>query len=371
MISSVVKDSVPLGKLSPLLPIWYDAPGIENRLRSDGYSVSAKTEVEFSFIRKELANHLKGKYDFDVYAFELTPTGGRKPEEETKLEATHCHLVIGIYGTKTGWNVGDQDPLTPTLREWRAALQTPLKFRLFCLRGSTPPQKLTGQLGTVMRAASDYKTGRVYSEFSTVAELFAQIDSTLQTYSNTAIVRYAIDMAGKEPTSQTEKWLLSPYRTRRTEMLDAFKEVAQTLGAKQGVLSLGGREQPIVMHCVPDSFSIPEARKFAAYVFDDETKERRPRELGRLHFIAIFGGVTDLQIRRHIGNLEEVKVYAAPWGFFASEPGSGVQCVYLPKCTNALRMESAMSQALTWLSGQTQEIGELAALRAKILDLFV
>jgi len=369
MVSSVVNDTVPLGRLSALSEFWFDVDGVGKRLKKASYPLTPKSKVDFSFIRQELGRHLQGKYGFEPYIFEDTPGLGLSPDKETVSEALNSHLVIGIFGSKTGWKVGDQDPLTPTLREWRAALQSPLKFKVFWLKGSVAPQDLPGELGVVMSAVSDYKEGKIYLEFSNMVELFAKVDRNIRDYISRAIVRYATDTVAREPTSETERWLLSPYRARQKGMKLAFEKVAASLGIGAGKLSLGDHEQPVSLQCVPDSFSIPESRKFVAYVFDDEAEGRKAKELGAVHFVAIFGGVTDLQIRRHIGNLEEVKVYSASWGFYASEPSTGIQCVYLPKCTNSLRMHSVLSQAVAWLGNQAREVGEFAKLRSRILDL--
>jgi hypothetical protein len=369
MISSVTKDQVPLGNIETLKDLWYAYGSLTDRLKQNALGISSQSLIPFTFIRRELHEHLEAKYGFDVYTFEDTPAPGRSPEEETLLEARKSHLVLGIFGSKTGWKVPDQDPLTPTLREWRAALQTPLKFRMFILKGSVSADKLSGPLGDLMKAVTDYKKGKVFMQFADAAELFRQVDDMVRDYLNRAVIRYALDTVTKEPTSESEKWLLSPYRARVREMDDALERVSRSLGVERERLQLADHEQPVALHSVPDNFSIAESRKFAAYIFDDEIAQHEPDELGKLHVIAVFGGVTDLQIRRHLGSLEAVEVYPASWGLYANEPAAGIQCVFLPRCTNSLIMESKMSQAVSWLSHRAREIAALAERRRQILDL--
>jgi hypothetical protein len=367
MISSVTKDEIPLGDIQTLKDFWHQGSTLSGRLTGQGFSAEPGTQVSFTFIREELQRHLAGKYGFEAFAFENTPSRGGAPQGATVLETHGSHLVLGILGSNTGWKVPDQDPLTPTFREWRAALESPLKFKVFVLKGAL--EKLPRKLDILMRAITDYKKGAIYSEFSDAAGLFRRVDDAVRDHLNRAMVRYAMDTAAKEPTAESEQWLLCPYRTRVGEMMRALKRVAASLGIGKGVLRLGDREQPVELHCVPDSFSIPESKKFAAYIFDDEVRDHRPGEPGRLHMVAAFGAMTDLQIRRHLGNFEAAEVYSASWGLYAAEPGSGIQCVYLPRCTNSVVMQSKVSEAVSWLEDRVDQIAVLAERRQQILNL--
>jgi len=132
---------------------------------------------------------------------------------------------------------------------------------------------------------------------------------------------------GTLPTTETERWLLLPYRMRVDEMMSALAREAQTLGVNLELLALGSFSQPVQLHCVPDNFSIPESKKFAAYIFDDEIGTGPSGVLGKLRIVAAFGSITDLQVRRHLGNFEAAEVYSDSWGLYASVPGSGIQCV--------------------------------------------
>jgi hypothetical protein len=369
MISSVTKDQILLGDIKTLQDFWYQGGTLSDRLAKEGFSAGASASVSFSFVRGELERHLTGKYGFEVYIFENTPGPGGTPQGVTVFETHKSHLVIGIFGSSAGWKVPDQDPLTPTFREWRAALESPLKFKVFVLKGSLPAHKLPPALDSLMRAITDYKKGAVYAEFSDAADLFKRVDNAVRDHLNRSLIRYALDTAAKEPTAESEQWLLCPYRTRVQEMARALKRVAEPLGIVKDVLRLGAGEQPVGLHCVPDSFSIPESKKFAAYIFDDEGRDHRPDEPGRLHIVACFGGVTDLQIRRHLGNFEAAQVYSASWGMYAAEPGSGIQCVYLPRCTNSVVMQSKISDAISWLQDRVDEIALLAGRRQQILNL--
>lgn len=364
MISSVTNDYLPLGNLNKLSAIWNDASKLRQRLVGDPQADIAT----FSAIRSEVKAHLVAKYGFDAYIFEETPGPGRAPEEETTLEANHAHLVIGVFGSKTGWTVGDQDPLTPTFREWRAALQQTMKFRLFWMKGSVSPSAVPGELGSVLQELTKYKTGKVYMEFESVADLFFKIDNVVQDYVNVAVARYAREAVAKEPSAEAEIWLLASYR-KRVELMDvALNRVAERLGVAGRALQLGKHRQPVSLASVPAGFGDPDAKKFVAYVFDDESKGRKPKSLGQLAIVACLGTISDGQIRRHFGNVEASEIYSGPWGFYAADPISGRQALYLPRCSNSLRMEVSLSEAISWLTLHEGGIRKLASLRQRILD---
>jgi hypothetical protein len=364
MISSVTKDELPLGNLKQLSSIWIDASTLRNRLVEN----QAVDRARFSAIRKEIKDHLVAKYGFDAYIFEETPGPGRAPEAETILEARHAHLVIGVFGSKTGWTVGDQDPLTPTLREWRAALEQALKFRLFWMKGSVSPSVVPGELGSVLQQLTNYKSGKVFVEFASVADLFLKLDSAVQDYLNTAVTRYAREVVAKEPNAESETWLLGSYRKRVELMQAALGRVAAELGFTNKALKIGHHRQPVSLHSVPAGFGDPDAKKFVAYVFDDESTGRQRKSPGKLAIISCLGNITDGQIRRHFGNIESSEVYSGSWGFYAADPISGRQALYLPRCSNSLRMEVALSEALTWLHLHEKDVSALSILRQRILD---
>jgi len=362
MLSSVTKDDLPLGDIGKLKGFWYESERLSERLPKTA------SRVDFTFARTEIQHHLEGKYGFEVYNFQNTPSDGASPEQVTTRETRHSHLAIGIFASQVGWKVPDQDPLTPTFREWRAALESPLKFKVFVLKGSLNLKK-PPEIAALLDEITNYKKGVIYQEFEDAVGLFTAVDSAVRDYLNKAVIRYAYDYAAKQPTDETERWLLLPYRTRVKEMETALAEVAKSLGVREATLTLGSVAQSVKLHCVPDSFSIPESRKFVAYMFDDEAGADASADSGTLHIVAAFGGISDLQIRRHLGNFEAAEVYTDAWGFYATVRASGMQCIYLPKCVNSGVMQSKLSGAISWLEGRGGEVAELAGRRRQILNL--
>lgn len=365
MISSVVSDSIPVGDLDALNESWTDHEALTARLK-----VGKKPrDIDFDAIREEIRRHLKRKYGFKAWIFEKEFGSGHNPAEEIILQVKSAHLVIAVFGSRLGFKVGDQDPLTPTLREWRAALETPLKFRLFRFAGSLPTDQLTGDLGTVITALTDFKMGSGYLQFEDTAQLFLLIDQTVQNYLNEAVVRYARDAVAKTPNEEAETWALTSFRRRSELMQKSLRTIAAELGNQDGMLRVGKHIQPVCLQSVPDSFGSADARKFVSYVFDDEGTERTAGDPGRLAIIACFKGVTDGQIRRFMGNVERIEVYPATWGFYAADPPSGQQAIFLRNCTNSLAMAANLSDAIDWLGRRAASLQKLAERRGRILDL--
>ena len=126
MLSSVTKDDLPLGDVRQLKDFWYQTASLPERLRLNGKLPKPETRISFTDTRSELQHHLEGKYGFEVFNFQNTPTDGGTPETETLRETHRSHFVIGLFDAQSGWKVPDQDPLTVTFREWRVALESPL-----------------------------------------------------------------------------------------------------------------------------------------------------------------------------------------------------------------------------------------------------
>ena len=238
MLSSVTKDDLPVGGLVKLKSFWYESEALAERLPAKGRPQNGDTRVDFTSVRTEIQRHLEGKYGFEVYNFQNTPSDGASPEEVTDRETRRCHLVIGIFGSRVGWKVPDHDPLTPTFREWRTALENPLKFEVFVPKSSLELKK-PPEIDELLETVTNYKKGVIYQEFEDVAGLFTGVDKAVRDYVNKAVIRYAFDYAAKQPTDETERLLLLPYRARVQEMENSLDRVVQTLGVKKNALVLG------------------------------------------------------------------------------------------------------------------------------------
>lgn len=77
MLSSVTKDDLPLGDIRKLKDFWYESETLPDRLQQSGWPLKTGSRIDFT---------LAGKYGFEVYNFQNTPSDGASPEKVTILE---------------------------------------------------------------------------------------------------------------------------------------------------------------------------------------------------------------------------------------------------------------------------------------------
>jgi hypothetical protein len=369
MISSVSRDRIPLGDIAILEDTWHKSSTLLERLEGKKGSTQPGGDVSFDSIRSEVARHLSEKYGFDAFDFKTGSDQGPSPERQTLDAAKRAHLVIGIFGYSKGFRPRDNNPLSPTLREWAEALQTPEKFLVFWLKGKAAPEVL-GPAWQVLKDIQDYKTGKIFKEYENAADLFQKIDAEVQAYLNLSVRTHHLRIASKSVTEEAQQLQMESYPGRSQLMRDALETVCGGMrNWSNDSLELDGRLVPVKLHTVPDHFSIAESKKFVAYVFDDEARQHIEKDAGRLHIVAVYGNITVQQVRRHLGNYEGARVFTDSWGCYACEPGSGKQCVYLPQCRSTPAMHGALGLANTWLNEHAAEIADQSRFRGEMLDL--
>jgi hypothetical protein len=76
-------------------------------------------------------------------------------------------------------------------------------------------------------------------------------------------------------------------------------------------------------------------------------------EMGPLDIILLYHNITDLQIRRHLGN-PDIHVSKESWGYFAVDPERFIQSVYLTHCASPHRLDRQLRRFLVWLDDTDQ-----------------
>ena len=71
----------------------------------------------------------------------------------------------------------------------------------------------------------------------------------------------AQDYAVRQPTTESERWLLLPYRAGVEEMSRALDCEAQIRGVNERLLTLGSVSLPVEPHCVPDKPDAAERQR--------------------------------------------------------------------------------------------------------------
>jgi len=105
---------------------------------------------------------------------------------------------------------------------------------------------------------------------------------------------------------------------------------------------------------VPDSFGIPEARKYCGYPFREDgihlAEARGSRAIGPVHLVAAYKRVTEGQIRAHIGN-PDISIIRTPFGYFCQDRSQAIQVGYLVEIDDSSRARQRANDLLEWLVG--------------------
>jgi hypothetical protein len=119
---------------------------------------------------------------------------------------------------------------------------------------------------------------------------------------------------------------------------------------------------------VPDSFGVPEARKYAGYPFREDTDHLQAaqgtRALGPIHIVAVHKRVTESQIRAHVGN-PDIAIIRTSFGYFSQDRSQATQVAYLTDITDSTVARRRAHELLVWLGQPTVLTGvkELARRR--------
>jgi hypothetical protein len=147
-------------------------------------------------------------------------------------------------------------------------------------------------------------------------------------------------------------WSRMDLAARRTAMLG---ELAVSLGfaatARSGVVRIAGEALHVVLHAVPDSFSIGPAREMLGQPFrhdhDHFTAERR-RTIGPFHIVACHKNATAAQVRRVLG-LDDATVVPGEFGVYVADEIAGTQMAFLAECRDAVSTRARAERLNDWL----------------------
>ncbi|MEA2690006.1 MAG: hypothetical protein QOD51_2613, partial [Candidatus Eremiobacteraeota bacterium] len=130
--------------------------------------------------------------------------------------------------------------------------------------------------------------------------------------------------------------------------------VADTLGfattVRTGPVRIAEDELLVVLHAVPDSFTIGAARELLGQPFrrDHDQFAQPTRAVGPFHIVACHKAATAGQVRRVLG-LDDATVVPGEFGVYVADEIAGTQMAFLTDCRDAVSTRARMERLLDWL----------------------
>ncbi len=161
----------------------------------------------------------------------------------------------------------------------------------------------------------------------------------------------------------TLDWSKLTYHERRTEMQSVLDPTFTTIPAFENVLK--------AFHAIPDNMSVADARNMIGRPFIEEHEliKNKKEQRGIIHFVAVYGNATEIQVKNHVG-YPDLVVIKGSFGFYLWEKNSHIQMFFLIKCINPQIVKRCLSQVTNWLriSKEQQKIVVRASARYSILN---
>lgn len=354
--------------------------------------------------RKEIALRIKACFPFlSVFINEDPSSSGQgSTYDSINAWAAECDLFIGILVGRYGFE--DASDFSATHLEFNAAEEQRREKMLIFIekRLRDPKARRKDGLPTqyehlLNRLTKTLRRGRIVKLFETWEELSDQIIQQIAAYCAKAISAAAGHGPARAGSKSDEesKWELMTFTDRAAAMRKAFKDLSrytpdglkitdeasrteQTLKQVSGkgdryryllTMRTGDAEYavPVLFSVCPDRFSYPDAARYVGYPFRTRTDDWNDAA-GPLDIILLFRGITDAQIRRHLGN-PDMEITREGWGFFAIDPELAIQAAYLTRCDSPHDVERQVREFLGWLyaSRQWRRLYERAMARGAIL----
>lgn len=104
---------------------------------------------------------------------------------------------------------------------------------------------------------------------------------------------------------------------------------------------------------IPDNMSVEDAKSFTGRPFlkDQDliptTKKKKPTKFGPIHFIGVYGSVTEIQVKNLIG-FPDISVIRDDFGIYLWEQNTHVQLVFLNECKTPEAVKSKFLLFNNW-----------------------
>lgn len=124
-----------------------------------------------------------------------------------------------------------------------------------------------------------------------------------------------------------------------------------------------------IANAIPDNMSVEDAKAFTGRPFlEDHSKVSKKGKTGPLHFIAVYGNATEIQVKNLIG-YPDVSVIKDEFGIYVWEQNNHIQIIFLTDCKTQNAINSKFLLFSNWASssGELDKIKTRAKARLHIL----
>jgi hypothetical protein len=286
-------------------------------------------------------------------------------------------LFIALYNGEAGWGP-DGNGIGICHAELDAALQaSSKKVALIDISKFAGGPASTGEAGLRNTAFSKYyaKLNRFNNPLKLIkadqspvgfrAALLKSIKNIISRHLAERVAHSNMYYAASASNAVALDWKQLNYDPRASQM----KDVLAALAVKDVVFP----DALKIAHAIPDRMSVPEARSFTGRPFltdqDEITRKGVPASAtGPIHFIAIYGGATESQVKAMIG-YPDISVIKDDFGYYLWEQHMHIQLVIFTDCSTptaiAIKFQSFQSWATT--NDEAEKINNRAQARSHIL----
>ncbi len=123
-------------------------------------------------------------------------------------------------------------------------------------------------------------------------------------------------------------------------------------------LDVDGRSVRMRLWAVPAGMGVATARERVGQPFlrdHEETEVVAGRQIGPVHLIACYQGVTEAQALRQLG-FPDAMIVTTPFGVYVADGVQRVQMVFLKECRDAGNTVQRCDQLLRWLEGEGEDV---------------
>ncbi|MEN5379082.1 hypothetical protein [Sphingobacterium kitahiroshimense] len=289
-------------------------------------------------------------------------------------EVHQSDFTIVLYNGASGWAPPGFD-IGICHAEFAESIQISTKktsivdIRNFCPVSTTDEQELkrnklfSDEIQLVNRFTNPIKITGAQTLENFKNTLLKEIKNTIHKHilDRIKVSNIYYDLAGN--TKTILDWKKLKYSDRNNRIKETLQELIST--------STNFRDTINIPNAIPDNMSVEDAKSFTGRPFlvdQDKILDIAPGKLGPIHFIAVYGNATEIQVKNLIG-YPDVSVIKDEFGIYVWEQNSHIQMIFLTDCKthNAVKSNFLLFNNWASSSGELNKIQTRAKARLHIL----